>query len=52
MLVTTDHWPSSVTVNDTRQHIYLTTDNNNNNSQYSPYIEPMWASLSLITSKF
>jgi hypothetical protein len=50
MLATTDHWPSSIMVNETKTEIHLIA-NNNNNSQYSPYIEPIWASLSLIISK-
>ncbi|CAF1385827.1 unnamed protein product [Rotaria magnacalcarata] len=48
MLVTTNHWVSSVTINVTRSDIRPPTDANNNNLPYSTYIEPMWATLSLI----
>jgi hypothetical protein len=46
MLVTTNHWLLPGMVNGTSNEIHF-----NNNSQFSPYIEPMWASLSLVTSK-
>ncbi len=46
MLVTTDHWLVSGMVNGTSNEIYF-----NNNSKHSSYIEPIWASLSLVTSK-
>lgn len=53
MLVTTNYWPASSMINETRNEIRFDLDNNNNNnnSQYSQYIEPMWASLPLTISK-
>jgi len=50
MLVAVNHWLSSTMLNDTINEIRFNSDNNNN-SQVSQYIEPMWASLSLIISK-
>ncbi len=47
MLVTTDHWLASDMVNGTSNEVQYF----NNNSQLTQYIEPMWASLSLVTSK-
>ncbi|CAF0755109.1 unnamed protein product [Rotaria sordida] len=48
MLLTTNHWLSSMMINGTRNDIRFNSDNNNN-VQFLGYIEPMWASLSLIT---
>jgi len=50
MLVTTNHWLSSAMVNETRNEIHFHNDINNN-SQLTEYIEPVWASLSLVISK-
>jgi hypothetical protein len=50
MLVTTKTWLPSAMVNDTRAEARFHIDASNN-SQILPYIEPIWASLSLITSK-
>ncbi len=50
MLVTTNHWLLSAMINETRNEIRFNSYNNNN-SQFPPYIEPVWASLSLTISK-
>ncbi|CAF2308872.1 unnamed protein product [Rotaria sp. Silwood2] len=47
MLVATNHWLSSMMINGTRNDVRFNSDNNNN-VQFLGYIEPMWASLSLI----
>lgn len=49
MLVTTKTWLASPMTNETRAELRLHLDVSNN-SQLLTYIEPIWASLSLITS--
>ncbi|UJR26148.1 hypothetical protein I4U23_007492 [Adineta vaga] len=48
MLVTTKQWLSSAMINETRNGHHLPIDHHNS-SQYSVYIEPVWASLPLVT---
>ncbi|CAF4588036.1 unnamed protein product [Rotaria sp. Silwood1] len=48
MLVTTNHWLSSTMNNETRNDGRFNSDDNNN-AQFLGYIEPIWASLSLVT---
>ncbi len=49
MLVTTKTWLAPVVTNETRAELRLQLELSNN-SQLLTYIEPIWASLSLITS--
>lgn len=52
MFGTTNHWLSSEMINETINDLRFQTDNDRqHNYQFSHFIQPVWASLSLVISE-